>query len=167
MWFWCSIFVSSRKKKKFFERTDRIVPFIRDGTTDVTRTWHFGQPTPHQMECFTRVLKGQINMGTAVFPHKSKVWTCCFDEVRKTTRSSDFILYREIHWTRWRVNFFGTSVSIMDMERVMELDIFWMFTKVPWQSITVTLPMIQDWRRICLCQMVNFCRPLCCLSSDL
>lgn len=38
----------------------------------MTRTWHFGTPTPHQMECFTRVLKGQINMGTAVFPYKAK-----------------------------------------------------------------------------------------------
>ncbi|KAG4080277.1 hypothetical protein HA402_010769 [Bradysia odoriphaga] len=43
-----------------------------DGTTDVTRTWHFGTPTAYQKECFTRVLKGQINMGTAVFPNKSK-----------------------------------------------------------------------------------------------
>lgn len=41
-----------------------------DGTTDVTRTWHFGEPTAFQKECFTRVLKGQINMGTAVFPTK-------------------------------------------------------------------------------------------------
>jgi len=43
-----------------------------DGTTDVTRTWHFGQPTQHQIDCFTRVLKGQISMGTAVFPIKVK-----------------------------------------------------------------------------------------------
>lgn len=41
-----------------------------DGTTDVTRTWHFGEPTTFQKQCFTRVLKGQINMGTAVFPTK-------------------------------------------------------------------------------------------------
>ena len=41
-----------------------------DGTTDVTRTWHFGEPTQFQKEAFTRVLKGQINMGTAVFPTK-------------------------------------------------------------------------------------------------
>lgn len=31
-----------------------------DGTTDVTRTFHFGQPTEFQKEAFTRVLKGQI-----------------------------------------------------------------------------------------------------------
>lgn len=28
-----------------------------DGTTDITRTVHFGEPTPWQKECFTRVLQ--------------------------------------------------------------------------------------------------------------
>jgi Xaa-Pro aminopeptidase len=28
-----------------------------DGTTDVTRTMHFGEPTQFQRECFTRVLQ--------------------------------------------------------------------------------------------------------------
>lgn len=28
-----------------------------DGTTDVTRTLHFGEPTEFQRECFTRVLQ--------------------------------------------------------------------------------------------------------------
>jgi len=44
----------------------------RDGTTDVTRTVHFGQPTAHQKECFTRVLKGHIALATAVFPTKTR-----------------------------------------------------------------------------------------------
>ncbi|KAJ2303275.1 hypothetical protein IWW55_003010, partial [Coemansia sp. RSA 2706] len=39
-----------------------------DGTTDVTRTYHFGQPTDWQRECFTRVLKGHIALDRAVFP---------------------------------------------------------------------------------------------------
>lgn len=30
----------------------------RSGTTDVTRTMHFGSPTQHQRDSFTRVLKG-------------------------------------------------------------------------------------------------------------
>ena len=30
----------------------------RDGTTDVTRTMHFGEPTDFEKEAFTRVLKG-------------------------------------------------------------------------------------------------------------
>ncbi|XP_053678309.1 xaa-Pro aminopeptidase ApepP [Anopheles nili] len=43
-----------------------------DGTTDVTRTMHFGQPTPEEIRAFTHVLKGQIALGTAVFPRKVK-----------------------------------------------------------------------------------------------
>ncbi|KAJ1921088.1 hypothetical protein H4219_000946 [Mycoemilia scoparia] len=39
-----------------------------DGTTDVTRTYHFGEPTDWQRECFTRVLKGHIALDQAVFP---------------------------------------------------------------------------------------------------
>lgn len=47
--------------------------FYRDGTTDVTRTMHFGTPTPAQIEAFTLVLKGQIALGISVFPSKIKV----------------------------------------------------------------------------------------------
>ncbi|KAJ2359427.1 hypothetical protein IWW50_003904 [Coemansia erecta] len=39
-----------------------------DGTTDVTRTCHFGEPTQWERECFTRVLKGHIALDSAVFP---------------------------------------------------------------------------------------------------
>lgn len=39
-----------------------------DGTTDVTRTVHFGAPTEEQREAFTRVLQGHIGIDTAVFP---------------------------------------------------------------------------------------------------
>ncbi|KAJ8613881.1 hypothetical protein CTAYLR_008685 [Chrysophaeum taylorii] len=39
-----------------------------DGTTDATRTMHFGTPTPEEKEVFTRVLKGHIALDTAVFP---------------------------------------------------------------------------------------------------
>jgi len=42
----------------------------RDGTTDITRTLHFGVPTPHQKNCYTRVLKGQIALATAIFPNR-------------------------------------------------------------------------------------------------
>jgi Xaa-Pro aminopeptidase len=40
----------------------------KDGTTDVTRTVHFGQPTSHQKECYTRVLKGHIALDRVTFP---------------------------------------------------------------------------------------------------
>ena len=42
----------------------------RDGTTDVTRTVHFGEPTPYEKDCFTYVLKGHIALAAAVFPDK-------------------------------------------------------------------------------------------------
>ena len=39
-----------------------------DGTTDVTRTLHFGTPSDFEKQCFTLVLKGNINLDQAVFP---------------------------------------------------------------------------------------------------
>ena len=38
------------------------------GTTDVTRTFHLGTPSDWERECFTRVLKGNIGLDSAVFP---------------------------------------------------------------------------------------------------
>jgi len=40
----------------------------KDGTTDVTRTLHFGEPTEHERRCFTRVLQGVIGVDTVIFP---------------------------------------------------------------------------------------------------
>ncbi|KXN80946.1 putative Xaa-Pro aminopeptidase P [Leucoagaricus sp. SymC.cos] len=40
-----------------------------DGTTDVTRTWHFGTPTAEEKIAFTRVLQGHIAIDSAVFPN--------------------------------------------------------------------------------------------------
>ncbi|NWR37703.1 XPP2 aminopeptidase, partial [Tachuris rubrigastra] len=39
-----------------------------DGTTDITRTVHWGQPTPLQKEAYTRVLMGNIDLSRLVFP---------------------------------------------------------------------------------------------------
>jgi Xaa-Pro aminopeptidase len=39
-----------------------------DGTTDVTRTLHFGTPSAHERRCFTRVLQGHIALARARFP---------------------------------------------------------------------------------------------------
>ncbi|GFO35709.1 Xaa-pro aminopeptidase 1 [Plakobranchus ocellatus] len=44
----------------------------RNGTTDTTRTIHLGTPSQHEQECFTRVLKGHINLASAVFPKGMK-----------------------------------------------------------------------------------------------
>ncbi|KAH9618011.1 hypothetical protein KSS87_016400 [Heliosperma pusillum] len=42
-----------------------------DGTTDITRTVHFGDPTAREKECFTRVLQGHIALDQAVFPENT------------------------------------------------------------------------------------------------
>ncbi|XP_010674747.2 aminopeptidase P2 [Beta vulgaris subsp. vulgaris] len=42
-----------------------------DGTTDITRTVHFREPTPREKECFTRVLQGHIALDQAVFPENT------------------------------------------------------------------------------------------------
>ncbi|KAJ0079247.1 hypothetical protein Patl1_22630 [Pistacia atlantica] len=42
-----------------------------DGTTDITRTVHFGEPTARQKECFTRVLQGHIALDQAIFPEST------------------------------------------------------------------------------------------------
>ncbi|OQR77576.1 xaa-Pro aminopeptidase 1-like, partial [Tropilaelaps mercedesae] len=44
----------------------------RDGTTDITRTVHFGTPTAVQRAYFTRVIKGVILLTTAKFPRLIK-----------------------------------------------------------------------------------------------
>ncbi|NXK93697.1 XPP2 aminopeptidase, partial [Formicarius rufipectus] len=39
-----------------------------DGTTDITRTVHWGEPTPLQKEAYTRVLMGSIDLSRLIFP---------------------------------------------------------------------------------------------------
>lgn len=39
-----------------------------DGTTDTTRTIHFGEPTEAEKTAYTLVLKGNIALDTAIFP---------------------------------------------------------------------------------------------------
>lgn len=41
------------------------------GTTDVTRTWHFGTPTPEFSDYYTRVLKGNIGVDSMIFPENT------------------------------------------------------------------------------------------------
>ncbi|KAJ9093865.1 hypothetical protein QFC21_006238 [Naganishia friedmannii] len=43
-----------------------------DGTTDVTRTYHFGTPSEREIRAFTRVLQGVIAIDTCVFPKDTK-----------------------------------------------------------------------------------------------
>ncbi|KAL2259044.1 hypothetical protein VTK26DRAFT_7408 [Humicola hyalothermophila] len=46
-----------------------------DGTTDVTRTLHFGTPTAEEKKAYTLVLKGNIALDTAVFPTGTNGYT--------------------------------------------------------------------------------------------
>jgi len=41
------------------------------GTTDVTRTWHFGAPSEEFIDNYTRVLKGNIGVDRMIFPEKT------------------------------------------------------------------------------------------------
>jgi Xaa-Pro aminopeptidase len=50
------------------------------GTTDVTRTWHFGTPTAEFVDAYTRVLKGNIGLDQMVRQHGDVVplgQICC------------------------------------------------------------------------------------------
>ncbi|XP_026558762.1 xaa-Pro aminopeptidase 2 [Pseudonaja textilis] len=42
-----------------------------DGTTDITRTIHWGEPTAFQKEAYTRVLMGNIDLSRLVFPPRT------------------------------------------------------------------------------------------------
>ena len=39
-----------------------------DGTTDVTRTFHYGRPSEYQKESYTRVMMGQVDLALSIFP---------------------------------------------------------------------------------------------------
>ena len=41
------------------------------GTTDVTRTWHFGEADPEFVDVYTRVLKGNIGLDEMIFPENT------------------------------------------------------------------------------------------------
>ena len=40
-----------------------------DGTTDTTRTAHFGNPTAEEKDAYTRVLLGNLDVERVVFPN--------------------------------------------------------------------------------------------------
>lgn len=45
---------------------------FKEGTTDITRTFCFDEPTAEQKKAYTLVLKGHINLATAKFPEGTK-----------------------------------------------------------------------------------------------
>lgn len=71
----------------------------KDGTTDITRTWHFQNPTSFEKQAFTLVLKGHIAIATAVFP-------------RGTTGYTLDTLARQHLWREGLDYFHGTSHGV-------------------------------------------------------
>ena len=64
----------------------------RDGTTDITRTIHFGTPTERERRAFTRVLQGHIAVDRAVFPKGTTGFT--LDVLARTPSWRDGLDYR-------------------------------------------------------------------------
>ncbi|KAL6764493.1 peptidase M24, structural domain-containing protein [Haematococcus lacustris] len=62
------------------------------GTTDITRTMHFGTPTAHQKRCYTRVLQGHIGLDRAVFPEGTP--GCALDTLARLALWQDGLNYR-------------------------------------------------------------------------
>ena len=46
---------------------------ISDGTTDITRTVHFGYPTAEEKDGYTRVLLGNLDLEQVVWPKSNKI----------------------------------------------------------------------------------------------
>ncbi len=71
----------------------------KDGTTDITRTWHYRTPTEFERRAFTLVLKGHIAIARAVFP-------------RGTTGYTIDTLARQFLWKDGLDYFHGTSHGV-------------------------------------------------------
>ena len=69
----------AREDSDLMKHFDRTAPILIDsggqykyGTTDVTRTWSFQDaPDPKFVECYTRVLKGNIGLDRMIFPENT------------------------------------------------------------------------------------------------
>lgn len=82
----------------------------RDGTTDITRTWHFRSPSAFEKQAFTAVLKGHIAIARAVFP-------------RGTTGYTIDSFARQHLWQLGLDYFHGTSHGVGSFLNVHELPI--------------------------------------------
>lgn len=94
------------------------------GTTDVTRTWHFGTPTKEFVDAYTRVLKGNIGMDQMVrngfysFFEIELAETYFTDKLDSlSVRRSSPKMFLVLCWTSMHVKPFGKLAKIMAMER--------------------------------------------------
>ncbi|KAJ8315801.1 hypothetical protein KUTeg_007951 [Tegillarca granosa] len=61
--------VQAGKRWTEISAADELKKYRRDGTTDITRTFHFGTPTEFQKETYTRVLMGLIDLANVRWPN--------------------------------------------------------------------------------------------------
>lgn len=76
-----------------------------DGTTDVTRTFHFGTPTAAEKDSFTRVLLGNLDIERVRWPKSVKMTGTELDVLARRhlwTKGLDFC-----HGTGHGVGYFG------------------------------------------------------------
>lgn len=64
------LFIISFFKKLFISYL--LFKLFRDGTTDTTRVTHFGEPTKEEIDCYTRVLLGNLDVERVNFPAGKK-----------------------------------------------------------------------------------------------
>lgn len=62
--------------------------FLRYGTTDTTRVFHFGKPSKKNREIYTRVLKGNLNVEKSILSISDKHNTNSSDFIDSLARSS-------------------------------------------------------------------------------
>ncbi|XP_063592156.1 xaa-Pro aminopeptidase 1-like [Penaeus indicus] len=93
----------------------------KDGTTDVTRTLHFGVPTSFQIEAYTRVLMGAMDFASMVFPvgfslgdidilARRPLYEAGLDYRHGTSHGIGMCLFvHESANTAYEINFFGSD----------------------------------------------------------
>jgi len=92
----------------------------KDGTTDLTRTLHFGNPTKEQREAYTRVLIGQMELSTSTFPStlrtdqldvlaRKTLWATGYDYTHGTSHGVGYFL--SVHESPITVAYMGGRLA--------------------------------------------------------
>ncbi|XP_025988005.1 xaa-Pro aminopeptidase ApepP isoform X2 [Solenopsis invicta] len=91
-----------------------------DGTTDVTRTLHFGVPTDEQKKAYTRVLIGSIELASLIFPNdltvdqldiiaRRPLWSTGYDYMHGTGHGIGH--FSSVHESPISLSYFGCKNS--------------------------------------------------------
>ncbi|KAL6264380.1 hypothetical protein P5V15_004492 [Pogonomyrmex californicus] len=92
-----------------------------DGTTDVTRTLHFGVPTDEQRKAYTRVLIGSIELSSLIFPSdltvdqldaiaRRPLWSTGYDYMHETGHGIGH--FSSVHEPPIGLSYFGCKNSL-------------------------------------------------------